>query len=111
MEDVVFHRDHRADGSRPALHMAGATGNFFVPTPCCRKSQGAKVFHAGGVGLMHAMDTGRTAEVMKAAKAAGALTTTDIFAVSADDMPARQHPSVHRLFPAIDRGSSAPSPA
>ena len=37
---------------------------------------------------MHAMDKGRTAEVMKAAKAAGALTTADIFAVSSDDMPA-----------------------
>ena len=43
------------------------------------KVAGAKVFHAGGVGLMHAMDKGRTAEVMKAAKAAGALTTADIF--------------------------------
>lgn len=78
----------RADGSRPALHMAGATGNFFVTDAMLPKVVGAKVFHAGGVGLMHAMDKGRTAEVMKAAKAAGALTTADIFAVSRDDMPA-----------------------
>ena len=37
---------------------------------------------------MHAMDKGRTAEVMKAAKRRGAVRTADIFAVSADDMPA-----------------------
>jgi len=78
----------RADGSRPALHMAGATGNFFVSDAALPKVVAAKVFHAGGVGLMHAMDEGRTAEVMKAAKAGGAVTTADIFAVAADDMPA-----------------------
>ena len=44
----------RADGSRPALHMAGATGNFFVTEAMLPKVISAKVFHAGGVGLMHA---------------------------------------------------------
>jgi len=78
----------RADGSRPALHMAGATGDFFVADDVLPRIVDTKVFHAGGVGLMHAMDKGRTAQVMKAAKVAGALTTADIFAVSADDMPA-----------------------
>lgn len=78
----------REDGSRPALHMAGATGNFFVTDAQMQKVIAARVFHAGGIGLMHAMDTGRTAEVMRAAKAAGALTTADIFAGSPDDMPA-----------------------
>jgi len=78
----------RADGSRPALHMEGATGNFFVTEAMKPKVIATKVFHAGGVGLMHAMDKGRTAEVMQAAKAAGALTTADVFAVSPDNMPA-----------------------
>ncbi len=78
----------REDGSRPALHMSGATGNFFVTDAMVAKIVDSKVFHAGGVGLMHAMDDGRTAEVMKAAKAAGALTTVDVFAVSPDDMRA-----------------------
>jgi sugar/nucleoside kinase (ribokinase family) len=87
----------RADGSRPALHMAGATGTFFVSDAELPTVVSAKVFHAGGVGLMHAMDKGRTAEVMKAAKAAGALTTADIFAVSSDDMPA-----VARILPYTD---------
>jgi sugar/nucleoside kinase (ribokinase family) len=78
----------RADGSRPALHMSGATGNFFVTEAMLPNIVDAKVFHAGGVGLMHAMDNGRTAEVMAAAKAAGALTTVDVFAGSPDDVPA-----------------------
>jgi sugar/nucleoside kinase (ribokinase family) len=78
----------RADGSRPALHMAGATGNFLVTEAVLPKVISAKVLHAGGVGLMHAMDKRRTAEVLSAAKAAGAITTVDVFAGSPDDMPA-----------------------
>jgi sugar/nucleoside kinase (ribokinase family) len=78
----------RADGSRPALHMAGATGNFFVTEAMLPKVISAKVLHAGGVGLMHAMDKRRTAEALSAAKAAGAITTVDVFAGSPDDMPA-----------------------
>jgi sugar/nucleoside kinase (ribokinase family) len=78
----------RADGSRPALHMSGATGNFYVTDAMLPDVVRAKVFHAGGVGLMHAMDKGRNAEVLAAAKACGALTTVDVFAGSPDDMPA-----------------------
>jgi sugar/nucleoside kinase (ribokinase family) len=78
----------RVDGSRPALHMAGATGNFVVTEAELPTVIDAKVFHAGGVGLMHAMDKGRTAEVMSAAKAAGAITTVDVFAGSPNDLPA-----------------------
>jgi len=78
----------RVDGSRPALHMQGATGDFFVDDAMLPRIVDARVFHAGGVGLMHAMDRGRTAEVMRAAKDAGARTTLDVFAVSPDDMPA-----------------------
>ncbi|MGH6739620.1 MAG: carbohydrate kinase family protein [Bradyrhizobium sp.] len=78
----------RADGSRPALHMKGATGCFFVDDAMLPKVADARVFHAGGVGLMHAMDAGRTAEVMKVAKRAGAVTTVDVFAGSPNDLPA-----------------------
>jgi len=87
----------RADGSRPALHMAGATGTFFVTDDELPKVVSTKVFHAGGVGLMHAMDNRRTAEVMRSAKERGALTTADIFAVSPADMPA-----VARILPYTD---------
>ena len=78
----------RRDGSRPALHMYGATGDFFVPDEMLPQVTSARVFHAGGVGLMHAMDERRTAQIMAAAKDGGALTTVDVFAGSPDDMPA-----------------------
>lgn len=78
----------RRDGSRPALHMKGATGNFFVTDEMIPRVVDAKVFHAGGVGLMDAMDKGQSAVVMKAAKAAGAQTTVDVFAGSPKDLPA-----------------------
>lgn len=78
----------RADGSRPALHMKGATSNFFVSDEMIPRVTDTKVFHAGGVGLMDAMDKGQTAAVMKAAKANCAATTVDVFAGSPKDLPA-----------------------
>lgn len=78
----------RRDGSRPALHMKGATGNFFVTEEMIPRVVDTKVFHAGGVGLMDVMDKGQSAAVMKAAKAAGAQTTVDVFAGSPKDLPA-----------------------
>ena len=87
----------RADGSRPALHMKGATGNFYVTEDMIPRVVDCKVFHAGGIGLMDAMDQGQTAVVMKAAKAAGAETTVDVFAGSPKDLPA-----VERVLPYTD---------
>lgn len=78
----------RADGSRPALHMKGATSNFFVTEEMIPRVTDTTVFHAGGVGLMDAMDKGQTAVVMKVAKAKGATTTVDVFAGSPKDLPA-----------------------
>lgn len=82
----------RADGSRPALHMKGATSNFFVTDDMFPRVTDTRVFHAGGVGLMDAMDfngtsPGQTARVMAAAMAAGATTTVDVFAGSPKDLP------------------------
>ena len=78
----------RADGSRPALHMKGATKDFFVDDATIPEVVDVKVFHLGGVGLTEAMDRGQNAVVMKAAKARGATTTVDVFAGSPLDLPA-----------------------
>jgi sugar/nucleoside kinase (ribokinase family) len=78
----------RADGTRPALHMKGATKDFYVDDVMLERVTDCSVFHVGGVGLTEAMDKGRNAEVMKAAKAAGAKTTVDVFAGSPKDLPA-----------------------
>ena len=79
----------RADGSRPALHMKGATKDFVVSDDMYSRVTDCTVFHAGGIGLTEAMDAGgHSARIMKAAKAAGAKTTVDVFAGSPKDLPA-----------------------
>jgi sugar/nucleoside kinase (ribokinase family) len=78
----------RMDGSRPAMHLKGATKDFFVADADIAKVTSTKVFHAGGVGLMEAMDKGQTAKVMRAAKANDTITTVDVFAGSPADLPA-----------------------
>lgn len=77
----------RADGSRPALHMKGATGNFVVQPHDFDKVTETKIFHLGGVGLMDAMDGEPNRNLMRFAKERGCITTVDIFAGSADDLP------------------------
>jgi sugar/nucleoside kinase (ribokinase family) len=79
----------RADGTRPALHMHGATKDFVVTEDMFAHVTDCTVFHVGGIGLTEAMDKGgHSARVMKAAKAAGAVTTVDVFAGSPKDLPA-----------------------
>lgn len=80
---IVLTRD---DGSRPALHMKGATGAFVVEPDRFDAVTDATVFHLGGVGLMDAMDGDRNAALMKHAKSRGCITTVDIFAGSKEDL-------------------------
>ena len=77
----------RRDGSRPALHMKGATGSFTVARKDFAKVADAKVLHLGGVGLMDAMDGAKNAALAKFAQAQGCITTVDIFAGSKSDLP------------------------
>ena len=77
----------RADGSRPALHLKGATGHFVVQPQDFDTVTDTRVFHLGGVGLMDAMDGPRNAALMAHAKKRGCITTVDIFAGSAADLP------------------------
>ena len=46
----------RTDGQRPALHMKGATGAFYVDDALMPAVIDARAVHLGGVGLMDAMD-------------------------------------------------------
>jgi sugar/nucleoside kinase (ribokinase family) len=77
----------RADGSRPALHMKGATGTFTIAPDAFGRIADAQVVHLGGVGLMDAMDGAPNAALMKYAKEQGSITTVDVFAGSRDDLP------------------------
>ena len=78
----------RPDGSRPALHMKGATGDFYIDDDLMPQVIDARVVHLGGVGLMTKMDQGRNAELARRAQLGGAIVTVDIFAGSRDDFPA-----------------------
>lgn len=75
----------RPDGARPALHRKGATGGFYVTDEQFDAVLDTKILHVGGVGLMNAMDKGRTKELMQDAKVRGCITTLDVFAASQDD--------------------------
>ena len=77
----------RLDGSRPALHLRGATGAFVVDEADFDRVTDAKVFHLGGVGLMDAMDGERNAALIRHAKERGCITTVDVFAGSPADLP------------------------
>lgn len=77
----------RKDGSRPALHLKGATGAFRIPEADFDRVTDAKVFHLGGVGLMDAMDGAPNAALIRHAKARGCVTTVDVFAGSPADLP------------------------
>ncbi|ALN72417.1 carbohydrate kinase family protein [Aureimonas sp. AU20] len=76
----------RADGSRPALHMKGATGAFEITEDMWDQVLDAKVIHIGGVGLMDRMDGAPSARLFQEAKRRGALTTVDVFAATEKDL-------------------------
>lgn len=77
----------RADGSRPALHMKGATGDFVVAAKDFDRITDARVVHFGGVGLMDSMDGPGNAALIVHAKQRGSITTVDVFAGSRADLP------------------------
>lgn len=87
----------RRDGSRPALHMKGATADFFVSDDQLGTVSNARIVHLGGVGLMDRMDAAQNARLLQHANQAGAVTTVDVFAGSPDDLPA-----VARVLPHTD---------
>lgn len=76
----------RPDGARPALHKKGATGGFFVSDEQVDRVLDTRILHIGGVGLMDAMDKGRTREILQAAKDRGCITTLDVFASTQEDL-------------------------
>ena len=87
----------RRDGSRPVLHLKGATGDFYVTDDMMERVVDAHVVHLGGVGLMTAMDQGRNTELLRVAKSRGSTTTVDVFATSPKDFPV-----VERVLPYTD---------
>jgi len=94
----------RADGSRPVLHLKGATGDFFVEDAEFDRVTDARVVHLGGVGLMTRMDQGQNARLARYAKSRGALVTVDVFASSPAEMQAVEQvlPHTDYFLPSIE---------
>ena len=94
----------RSDGSRPVLHLKGATGDFFIEEDQFEQATNAKIVHFGGVGLMSRMDAGQNARMAKYAKERGATTTVDVFASSQNDMAAIEQvlPFTDYFLPSIE---------
>lgn len=98
----------RKDGSRPALHVKGATSVFTIDEAALDAVTDAKVLHLGGVGLMDALDGAGTARLMAHAKARGVVTTVDVFAGSQDDLPDVQAvlPYTDYFIPSIEEAEA-----
>lgn len=94
----------RADGSRPVLHLKGATGDFYIEDSEFDRVTDAHVVHFGGVGLMMRMDQGQNARLARHAKAKGAITTVDVFASSQAEMKAVEQvlPYTDYFLPSIE---------
>ena len=87
----------RPDGARPARHKRGATDGFHISDAQIDDILDTGILHVNGVGLMNRMDQGRTGEIMAEARRRGVITTLDVFASTADDLP-----KVARLLPHTD---------
>lgn len=87
----------RADGSRPVLHLKGATGDFYLDESDFDQVVDAHVVHFGGVGLMTRMDQGQNARLARYARSKGAIITLDVFATSSAEINA-----VEQILPYTD---------
>ena len=98
----------RADGSRPVLHLKGATGDFYVEERDFDRVTDARVVHFGGVGLMNRMDKGQNARLAQHAKQRGAITTLDVFASSQAELQAVEQmlPHTDYFLPSIEEAQA-----
>lgn len=94
----------RGDGSRPVLHLKGATGDFYIDDTELDQVCDADVVHLGGVGLMTRMDQGQNARLARHARARGAIVTVDVFATSQAEMNAVEQvlPHTDYFLPSIE---------
>lgn len=68
----------RPDGSRPALHVPGASALLTEDMIPWDQAEKAKVMHIGGTGLLRALDGEPTARILRRAKECGLITTMDL---------------------------------
>lgn len=87
----------RPNGERPALHVMGANAVFSIDDIDLDSLASFDVVHVGGTFLMPTFDGPQAAEVLAAAKAAGAITTMDVLGVQKEGMAEILRPSLPHL--------------
>lgn len=70
----------RSNGERPALHVRGASDHFDLPEPLDPRILDARFVHLGGTGFLRRLDGEPSLRLLRAAKAAGCITTFDMIA-------------------------------
>jgi sugar/nucleoside kinase (ribokinase family) len=95
-----------SQGRRPNFHAVGAGGSTGVSEAATRAVQAAKFLHYAGVGG-RALDKGPGAELVRAAKAAGAITTCDLISPrrSATDELKTMLPNLDYFMPSAAEAS------
>jgi len=74
----------RADGTRPYLHMKGASGELWLDDSQLDRATDARIVHLGGTGLLDRLDGAPSALLLKRAQDRGAITTLDLISGSPD---------------------------
>ena len=85
-----------SEGRRPAFHAVGASFQYQITPAALAAASRAKAVHWGGIGSRN-LDRGPGAELMAAAKAAGALTTCDLISPGKHALD-----ELRRLLPHVD---------
>jgi sugar/nucleoside kinase (ribokinase family) len=98
----------RPDGSRPALHVKGASDHFQIPAEIRARAFDGKIVHFGGTGLLARMDGPPTATFLRAAKEAGRTTTFDLIQAEPETLALVEPlmPYVDFFMPSIDEASA-----
>ena len=98
----------RPDGSRPALHVKGASNHFVITADMRARALDAKIVHYGGTGLLARMDGQPTADFFRSAKEAGRTTTFDLIQAGPDTLSLVEPslPYIDIFMPSIDEASA-----
>lgn len=106
----------RPNGERPALHVPGTAATFTVAPKDYERALDATVIHIGGTGLLKSFDGQPTLDFIKAAKAAGRITTFDLIQATPETSALVKPllPYIDYFIPSIEEaqemsGLSAPS--
>lgn len=87
----------RPNGERPALHVRGTATTFTLTPDQYADALDAPIVHLGGTGLLWAFDGQPSIDFLKAAKAAGRITTFDLIQANPETVE-----KVKPLLPYID---------